>query len=105
MSSTYTLVGDTREDNSTLLHGGVGRGSGRADSANLYHSYYQWVGLLLVLQAAASYGPWAAWKSAEGGRVGELLGGLVRDPLTETPVEEQVNRLKTKFQFPDPGFW
>ena len=92
MSSTFTLLADSREDNSSLLHGAVGQGSGREDSANLHHGYYQWVGLLLVLQAAASYGPWAAWKSAEGGRVGGLLAGLVRDPLTDTPVEEQVRK-------------
>ena len=92
MSSTYTLVVDNREDNATLLYQGVGQGSGRGDSANLHHNYYQWVGLLLVLQAAASYAPWAAWKWAEGGRVGKLLAGVKSDPMTETAVEEQVRK-------------
>ena len=32
-------------------------------------AYYQWVGLMLVLQAGLSYLPWLAWKRAEGGRV------------------------------------
>ena len=72
------------------LYEGVGQGSGREDSANLHHNYYQWVGLLLVLQAAASYAPWAAWKWAEGGRVGKLLARVKSDPMTETAVEEQV---------------
>ena len=92
MSSTYTLMGDTKEDNATLLHGAVGQGSGREDLGNLHHNYYQWVGLLLVLQAALTYVPWAAWKWAEGGRVGGLLAGVKRDPMTETAVEEQVRR-------------
>ena len=90
MSSTYTLVVDNREDNSSLLHGGVGPGRGREDLGNLHHNYYQWVGLLLVLQAALTYVPWAAWKWAEGGRVGGLLALVKKDPMTGTAVEEQV---------------
>ena len=96
MSSTFTLLVDNRADNATLLYKGVGQGSGREDSANLHHNYYQWVGLLLVLQAAASYAPWAAWKWAEGGRVGKLLAGVKKDPMTETAVEEQVRNREAR---------
>ena len=32
-------------------------------------AYYQWVSLVLVLQAGLSYLPWLAWKQAEGGKV------------------------------------
>ena len=30
------------------------------------------------------------WKKAEGGKVGKLLTGLSSDPLTNTPVDDQV---------------
>ena len=90
MSSTHTMAVDS---NSSHLHSGVGQGLGREDERNSFHSYYQWVSLFLVLQAAACYTPWGAWKRAEDGRVGRLLARVSQDPLTETPVEEQVASL------------
>lgn len=92
MAGTFTVP----HDPSSSLHRGVGLAeAGRQDSSTLHHNYYQWVPLLLVLQAAASYLPWHLWKAWEGGRVGKLLAKVSQDPLTETPVEEQVGALGT----------
>ena len=66
---------------------------GRDEEGLVHHQYYQWVAIILVLQAAACYAPWAAWKTAEGGMVSKLLDKVSKDPLTETPVEEQVANL------------
>ena len=49
--------------------------------------------LLLVIQAAICYIPWGWWKSVERGRVGRLVEKINKDPLTETPVSEQVSGL------------
>ena len=59
----------------------------------LYHNYYQWVNLLLVLQACVSYIPWAWWKSSEGGKISKLTASINKDPLTEVPLGDQVNGL------------
>jgi len=93
MSGTYTLL-DNARDNSTLLHhGSIGFALGPEDSRTIHHNYYQWVCLVLVFQAAACYAPWFVWKTAEGGRVNKLLVKVSNDPLTETPVEDQVANL------------
>lgn len=92
MTGTYTLMEDGAA-NTSLLHGGLGPALGRRDPSTELHSYYQWVCLVLVLQAAACYLPWHAWKAAEGGRVGRLLAKVSGDPLTETSVDDQVANL------------
>ena len=65
-------------------------GSGGAAKGAKYHNYYQWVNLLLVLQAFVSYIPWAWWKSSEGGKIGKLTASISKDPLTEVPLGDQV---------------
>merc|ERR1712013_747661 len=55
--------------------------------------YYQWVGLLLVMQAGLAYLPWLIWKRAEGGRVGKLLNDLHQESLTATSSHQQVERV------------
>jgi len=92
MAGTYTVPHDA----SSTLHHGVGLAeASREDSSTLHHNFYQWVPLVLVLQAAACYLPWQLWKGCEGGRVSKLLAKVSQDPLTETPVEEQVESLGT----------
>ena len=55
----------------SALHGSVygmhciDHGFSRHDEEHIFHSYYQWVPLVLVLQAAFSYLPWWAICSAE----------------------------------------
>jgi len=94
MTATYTLP--RLVDNYTSSHPGVSTGVKHAEGfeeGTVYHNYYQWVCLLLAVQACVCYMPYAAWKRIEGGRVGKLLAKVSQDPLTETPVAEQVASL------------
>eukprot|EP00092_Neocalanus_flemingeri_P022209 GFUD01024088.1.p1 GENE.GFUD01024088.1~~GFUD01024088.1.p1 ORF type:complete len:385 (+),score=43.09 GFUD01024088.1:90-1244(+) len=91
MSGTYTLPLIT--STITSAHPGVNTGSinaGGAEDGTVYHNYYQWVCLLLVVQACVCYLPWGTWKWVEGGMVGKLLAKVSQDPLTETPLSDQV---------------
>jgi len=91
MTGTYTLPHVT--SNLTSAHPGVSTGilnAGGHEDGTVYHNYYQWVCLLLAVQACACYLPWGIWKGMEGGRVGKLLAKVSQDPLTETPVTDQV---------------
>ena len=91
MTATYTLP--RMVANTSSSHPGVSTGvvhAGGAEEGTVYHNYYQWVCLLLAVQASICYLPWAVWKGIEGGRVGKLLAKVSQDPLTETPLSEQV---------------
>jgi len=87
MAGTFTVG---RSGNSSIVeaHPGVGQSGGALD--NMFHSYYQWVCIILVFQAAFAYFPYHLWKLAEGGRVSRLLVKLSNDLITETSVAEQV---------------
>uniref|UniRef100_A0A2P2I4A3 Innexin n=1 Tax=Hirondellea gigas TaxID=1518452 RepID=A0A2P2I4A3_9CRUS len=50
------------------------------DDELVYHAYYQWVPLVLFLQAMLFYIPRFIWKQAEGGLFDVILGGL-NEPL------------------------
>jgi len=95
MEETYTLAAtnDSHLDDAKLYGGSIGHGFTREDQEHVFHSYYQWVPLVLVLQAALCYLPWYFWKKTEGGMIGKLLAGLSSDPLTEAPVDDQVATL------------
>ena len=91
MTATYTLP--RMVTNTTTSHPGVSTGvvnAGGAEEGTHFHNYYQWVCLLLAVQASICYLPWAVWKGIEGGRVGKLLAKVSQDPLTETPLSDQV---------------
>jgi len=93
MTATYTLP---RMVTNSSSHPGVSTGlvnAGGEEEGTVYHNYYQWVCLLLAVQASICYLPWAVWKGMEGGRVGKLLVKVSQDPLTETPLSEQVASL------------
>jgi len=94
MEGTFTLLVEKATiANSSTLHHGVGHGLGKEDERNVHQDYYIWANLVMVLLAALSYLPWLAWKTVEGGRVTKLLAKVSQDPLTETPLEEQVGPL------------
>jgi len=93
MTATYTLP---RMMTNSSSHPGVSTGvvnAGGEEEGTVFHNYYQWVCLLLAVQASICYLPWAVWKGIEGGRVGKLLVKVSQDPLTETPLSEQVASL------------
>ena len=71
-------------------HPGITTGNWGVASGVTYHNYYQWVCLLLVVQASLCYAPWRYWKSVERGRIGKLVEKVSKDPLTEKPLTEQV---------------
>jgi len=93
ISNSSSLVPRFSGDITTTYHGvstGIGGG---VEDGTVFHNYYQWVPLLLVIQAAMFYLPWGVWKAVEGGRVAKLLAKVSQDPLTETPVCDQVATL------------
>ena len=66
-----------------------------------YHSYYQWVGLFLFLQAVFSSVPWYLWHLSEGGKVKIMVQGLRESLMDEETRKEQVwiTMLFTKAMF------
>ena len=91
MSGTYTLP--VVSSNITEIHPGVSTGyvhAGAKEDGTLYHSYYQWVCLMLAAQASVFYLPWAVWKCIENGIIGKLIAKVSVDPLTEVPLSDQV---------------
>ena len=101
MQSTYTLPHPINYSSIQHHHHaqpGVSTGeygTSRSEKGTKYHNYYQWVCLVLVLQACVCYFPWALWKKMEHGRVGKLVEKISKDPLTEVPLADQVAGLAT----------
>ncbi|ODM88086.1 Innexin inx2 [Orchesella cincta] len=52
------------------------RPSVEQDSPRVYHTYYQWVWLVLFLQAALFYIPYWSWKMCDRGRIKMLVSDL-----------------------------
>ena len=51
-------------------------GAHREEDERVYHAYYQWVPIVLTLQAIAFYAPHWIWKQLEGGRLTKIVCGL-----------------------------
>merc|ERR1719154_590561 len=80
MRGTYSLEHSYNRSSSLQANGhahpGVSAGKfggGRMEKDSVHHNYYQWVGLLLVLQACLCFLPWSWWKSVERGRLARLV--------------------------------
>lgn len=58
-----------------------------------YYGYYQWVFIVLFLQAVAFYIPRLLWKSWEGGRIRMLAGGLADPVLSKDCIRENTKPL------------
>ena len=87
IAATYTIP-----EAQASLYSGVGHGLGRVDVRALHHNYYQWVPLVLLLQALACRLPWSVWKTVVGTKVDKLLASVSEDLLAETPVDDQVSK-------------
>uniref|UniRef100_T1IHE1 Innexin n=1 Tax=Strigamia maritima TaxID=126957 RepID=T1IHE1_STRMM len=74
--STFSLVEQRRDD----PHPGVN--TAKDSDPIFHHTYYQWVWLVLSLQAAMFYLPRYIWKTIDGGRMSHLVKGLT-EPLCE----------------------
>jgi len=75
ISSTFTLPKHfAGTQNDQFIHHGVGPDV--EGDEKIYHAYYQWVPLMLSLQAAMFYFPHWIWKQLEGGRLNLIIAGL-----------------------------
>ena len=74
-SSTYTLprYWEGREGEDFLSYG---VGAYAEEDEKVHHAYYQWVPLMLALQAVMFYLPHFIWKMMEGGRIEQIIGDL-----------------------------
>jgi hypothetical protein len=77
-SSTYTLprYWEGREGVDFLSYG-VGAYS--LEDEKVHHAYYQWVPLILALQAVMFYLPHFIWKMMEGGRMEQIIDDLYEE--------------------------
>ncbi|ULM71689.1 viral innexin 6 [Diadegma fenestrale ichnovirus] len=58
-----------------------------------YYSYYQWVPVVLLIQAMFFYFPWYIWQSLENGRMKMLTGDLTAPVLRKDDMEEKTESL------------
>jgi len=80
---------DTHE--STAIFQGVGTHSDESDRK--YHSYYQWVPLMLAVQAAMFYAPHWIWKTIENGRLKNIIVGLNKSLSNDNDRKHKVSQL------------
>lgn len=58
----------------------------------IYHTYYQWVWVVLLIQSVAFYFPHWIWEKLEGGTVNLLVGDLNLPMMAD----EQKNKFREK---------
>lgn len=62
-----------------------------------YYGYYQWVFIVLFLQAVSYYIPRLVWESWEGGRIQMLVGGLADAVRSKYCIQENTKPLVDYF--------
>lgn len=62
-----------------------------------YYAYYQWVFIVLFLQAVSFYIPRFIWKSWEGGRIRMLAGGLADPVISKDVIRDNTKLLVDYF--------
>jgi len=106
MKATFTLspteILEDVTDKHMKAHDGVYPGDHGDDPSSVFHNYYQWVCFVLFLQAMGFYAPYMAWTRSENGRLEKLITKIDTDPLTEVPLDEQVEGL-AKYLASHPG--
>lgn len=76
-TSTYTIPETRREEIHRNAPVGILPDHGVDDKERIYHTYYQWVNLVLLLQAVFSYFPKWLWNTTiEDGLIGILMTGM-----------------------------
>ncbi|EEC05226.1 innexin shaking-B [Ixodes scapularis] len=90
--ATYSVTSLFRNaDDKSIVYPGVGNSMHHMNHEDFqYHKYYQWVGLLLFLQALFFYVPRWLWKALEGGHLKVLVRNLEFDIVdSETKREKK----------------
>ena len=100
MSATYSLPLETGAERVSASRG-VYAPSNTRHTSPTHHNYYQWVSLLLVFQAVCCYLPWGIWKAVEDGKVAQLVKEISTDPLSTTPLPEQVTSKESNRYLPN----
>ena len=73
-------------------------GAHKRDDERVYHAYYQWVPIVLSLQAIFFYAPHWVWKQLEGGRMEKIISGLNNKIYDTTDKEGKVHDLAVYLQ-------
>ena len=63
------------------------------DDVVIYHAYYQWVWLLLLLQAFLFYVPYIIWEQYEGNITNRLLNGLNSGVMSQTDRMNKISKV------------
>lgn len=79
-----------------IIYPGVDTSYGPEDE-RIVHTYYQWVGFMLLLQAALFYFPRLIWISWEGKRIKSLLQELNHPVIPEEEKRRRLERLARYF--------
>jgi len=99
ISATFTLPKHFKGDqNGDFIHHGVGPDV--EGDEKIYHAYYQWVPLMLSLQAAMFYLPHWIWKQLEGGKLDLIIMGLnnANCDNKEAKIEDLSNYMKERLR-------
>lgn len=91
-------------DGKRIVYPGVGNGADFSDRDDVkYHKYYQWVCLVLFLQALFFYFPRWLWKAWEGGRLKTLIQSLEYHVVLEPDAKRQRTDLLVRYLLSNLG--
>lgn len=97
MHGTYTVPEWYNQKPGFVSYPGIGNGYGSAGYT--VQKYYQWVSIVLFLQALAFYIPRTIWKSIENNRIRDLMGGLEKPLIAPAEQKGGVEALLYYFKY------
>jgi len=94
MNGTYTKLPQSRAErlNSNEAHVGITSDAGE-HLKEVHHTYYQWIPFILFIQGIFFYLPYRVWKHCLGNKISKLLAKMNDDPLSNVPLQDQVEDL------------
>lgn len=91
-------------DGKRIVYPGVGNGADFTNESDVkYHKYYQWVCLVLFLQALFFYIPRWLWKAWEGGKLKMMVQSLEFHAVLEPDAKHQRVELLVKYLLSNLG--